>query len=816
MRKLEPRPAGLLRREFIKALSKASAGAALGGLLVDSPGIVQAYDVVDRPAPAPSAVNTPFASQVRPLIGTGWRGHTFPGASAPFGLVQLSPDTSGPPRPWYEWDHSGGYHYRDSIIDGFSHTHIQGAGAPELADVLLMPVVSGANWAWDRGVPGKGYCSQFSHQQELARAGYYRVFLETPRVLAEMTATTHCGMHRYTFPAKSNEPSSATGILLDLEHVLGGCHAYHAELNLESPAVISGCRYTHGWAPDRHIFFVIEFSRPMAGSAELMVDGKQTPANTKHLAGKALKARFAFGSGAGHQPLLVRVGISGTGISGARANLKSEIPHWNFDAIRHQAGAESDALLGLLDCRLPTPVLTQVFYTATYHSLTTPSTFSDADGAYRGEDQKIHPSTGFTKYSTISTWDTCRSEFPLLTLLQPQRVNDIVNSLLADYRELDQHSLPYFPIGDDETWSQTGFHVVSLILAAYARGLRSYDVEAVYAAMRDTAMVGATGNGNRALQREFREHGYVPTAPKKESVFYTLDFAYDYWCVGAMADLLGKREDAEYFYKLGQSYRNIFDPKTGFMRGKTVEGKWREPFRPDEEFWDDYTESDAWQATFNVMHDVQGLIELFGGEGPFIAKLDGLFAAAPGIVNGPPDVTGFIGQDAQGNEPSNHIPYLYAFAGAAWKTQYWARKVMARWYTDTPEGIPGNDDVGQLSSWLVLGALGFYPVNAATGVYVIGSPLVHRAKIRNSSSQTTFTIVAENNSPENVYIQSVQLNGKPHSRSWFTHADIVAGGELIFRMGPKPNKEWASSRADRPPSGLVGKGEFDPHTLTAT
>jgi len=501
----------------------------------------------------------------------------------------------------------------------------------------------------------------------------------------------------------------------------------------------------------------------------------------------------------------MRIGISGTGIEGARANLKSEIPHWDFDAIRHQTEAQWDKLLGLLDCTLPTPALTEVFYTATYHALTTPNTFSDVNGEYRGEDQKIHPSTGFAKYSTISTWDTCRSEFPLLTLMQPQRVNDIVNSLLADYRELNQHSLPYFPIWDDETWSQTGFHVVSLVLAAYTRGLRAYDVEAVYAAMRDTAMAGATGNGNQALQREFREHGYVPTAPKKESVFYTLDFAYDYWCVGAMADLLGKRDDAEYFYKLGRNYRNIFDPRTGFMRGKTTDGKWREPFRPDQEFWDDYTESDAWQATFNVMHDVQGLIDLFGSDERFIAKLDGLFAAAPGIVNGPPDVTGFIGQDAQGNEPSNHIPYLYAFAGAAWKTQYWARKVMARWYTDTPDGIPGNDDVGQLSSWFVLGALGFYPVNAATGVYVIGSPVVHRATIHNPESPTTFTIVAENNSTQNVYVQSVQLNGKPHSRSWFTHADIVAGGELIFRMGAKPNKEWAAALTDRPPSELIGK-----------
>ena len=806
MPRCHARAASLRRRDFLKALSQASVGAALTSRLIEGLDVTWAKGVLDLPEAPPPATSTSFASHVRPLIGTGWRGHTFPAATAPFGLVQLGPDTSGPPRPWYEWDHSGGYHYRDSVIDGFSHTHIQGTGAPELGDVLLMPVVSGANWAWERGVPGKGYCSHFSHQQELVRAGYYRVFLENPRVQAELTATTRCGMHRYTFPSKSNAVSVPTGILLDLEHVLGG-HAYHAELTLEGPTTISGCRYTHGWAPDRHLYFVIEFSQPLLGSAELMVDGKLTTAGAKQIAGTTVKARFTFGSDESNQPLLVRVGISGTGIEGARGNLTKEIPHWDFDSIHRETDTQWDQLLGTLDGTLPTPALTDVFYTATYHGLTTPNTFSDADGAYRGEDQQIHPSRGFTHYTTISTWDICRSEFPLLTLMQPQRVNDLINSLLADYRESNQHSLPYFPIWDNETWSQTGFHVASLILGAYTRGLRAYDVETVYAAMRDTAMVGATGNGNQALQREFREHGYVPTAPKKESVFYTLDFAYDYWCVGAMADLLGKREDAAHFYKLGQSYRNIFDPKTGFMRGKTAEGKWREPFRPDQEFWDDYTESDAWQATFNVMHDVRGLIELFGGDERFVAKLDGLFAASPVVLNAPPDITGFIGQDAQGNEPSNHIPYLYVFAGAAWKTQYWTRKVMARWYTDTSDGIPGNDDVGQLSSWFTLGALGFYPVNAATGVYVLGSPVVNRARIHSPEAGTTFTIVAENNSPENVYIQSMQLNGKTHSRSWLTHADIVAGGELNFRMGAKPNKEWAAAPGDRPPSGLVGKDD---------
>jgi predicted alpha-1,2-mannosidase len=793
----------MARRDFLKTVARSSAGAALSRALSEPVDILRA-EMAPHQAVAPHPVATPYASHVRPLIGTGWHGHTFPGATAPFGLVQLSPDTSGPQQAWYEWDHSAGYHYRDSVVDGFSHTHIQGTGAPEFGDVLLMPVVDGRNWAWDRGTPGKGYCSSFSHQREVVRAGYYSVHLETPGVNAELTATTRCGMHRYTWPETTGAASVLCGVLLDLAHGLG-CKVYFAELNLEGPTVISGRRYTHGWAPDKQVHFVIEFSPP-SDLVEIMVDGKPAAPGTRQVSGTEIKARFTFTPRHSSQrilPLLVRVGISGASIEGARKNLIKEIPHWDFDRVRQETEVRWDQALSALDATLPDEASTQVFYTGAYHSLTTPATFDDVDGVYRGEDRQNHTQTGSTKYSSISTWDICRSEFPLLTLMQAERVNDLIKTLLTDYRELNQHSLPYFPLWANETWSRTGFHVVGLILGAYTRGLRSFDVESAYAAMRETAMEGATENGNRALQQQFREYGYVPTGPRKESVFYTLDFAYDYWCVGAMAQLLGRQEDATYFYKLGQNYRNLFDPKTGFMRGKTVEGKWREPFRPDQEYWDDYTESDAWQATFTVMHDVQGLIQLFGGDEAFVAKLDALFAAPSLVYHAPPDVTGLIGQDAQGNEPSNHIPYLYAFAGAAWKTQYWVRRVMAKWYTNTPRGIPGNDDCGQLSSWFVLSALGLYPVNAATGVYVIGSPTVQRARIRNPEAGTTFTIVAENNSPENVYIQSAQFNGKTHTQAWLRHRDIEADGELILRMGPKPNKEWAAALADRPPSGLT-------------
>ncbi len=785
----ESRPTS--RREAIKRFASAAAGALL---------YYRRAHGTSGPArllSLPRAVEcTRWAKSVRPIIGTGWHGHTFPGATTPLGLVQASPDSFGAPWPWYEWDHSAGYHFRDHAIAGFSHTHMQGTGAPELGDLLLMPLTRGCNWAWDRGTPGHGYSSRFSHRCEIASAAYYAVILETPHVLAELTATAHCGMHRYS--AGHGAPD---GLLLDLAHGVG-CTALHAELNVENNFTLSGYRVTQGWAPERWFYFVLEFSQPISLPAEMRVDGSLATTGTAHIVGKEIQARFSWNM-AVREPLLVRVGISGTSVEGARKNLRWEIPGWDFDAVCAESEAEWDSLLGRLDADLPDHALEKVFYTAAWHGMTTPIIFNDVDGAWRGKDQQIHQASNIRHYSTISTWDICRSEFPFLMLMQPERVDEIIQTLLEDYEQLGQESLPYFPLWNNETWSQTGFHAVAMILGAYVRGFRSFNPQKAYAAMRETALVGAAANGNRSRQQEFRQRGYISTGPHRESVFYTLDFAYDYWCVGAMARLLGKEEDAAYFERLGRNYRNVFDRHTGFMRGKDAKGNWREPFRPDEEYWQDYTESDAWQATFMVLHDIQGLITLMGGDDAFSAKLDALFAASPVVRNAPPDISGLIGQDAQGNEPSNHIPYLYVFAGAPWKTQYWARRIMMRWYSDTPEGIPGNEDVGQLSSWFALGALGFYPVNGANGVYVIGSPLVRHCQLSNQRSQSVFTVVAENNSPANVYIQSVRLNGALLERSWISHDEIAAGGELIFRMGPRPNKEWATSPAMRPPSGII-------------
>lgn len=774
------------------------------------------------------------------MIGTGWRGHMFPGAVAPFGLVQLSPDTAGGPEPQWNargdytgWNHCSGYYYPDSIIIGFSHTHLQGTGGSDLGDILIMPLIEGKNWSWEAGVPERtalmqiqqlgqesgwvfdepvpGYRSFFSHDRESGRAGFYSVHLDTPDVYAELTATTRCGMHRYSYPQL---PAGARrGVILDLTHGIGG-KPYRAEINIESANRISGVRATHGWAEDKQVYFVVEFSQPIASTA-VRVDGSVNTSGVKtRFAGEDVKAIFAHAPSA--QPLVVRVGISPTSIEGASKNLAAEIPHFDFDRVAHEAESAWGNALSVLDADLCSETLTETFYTDTYRGLVAPATFSDVDGAYRGQDRQNHPNPGFTKYTTLSIWDIYRGEVPFIMLMQPHRVNDIVRTLIADYTQLGLHTLPMWPLWGNETWSMTGFHAAGIILGAYARGFRDFDVEAAYAAIRDTALgardtvpTGASSRdiersrGNAKVQADFRQHGYVPMDLHRGSVSCTLDFAYDYWCAGAMAELLGKSEDAETFDKLSQNYKNIFDSSTGFMRPKTADGEWRVPFRSDIEY-EDYVETDAWQASFSVPHDVQGLIDLHGGDAAFIAKLDGLFTA-PSYVAGPPwpqpDITGMVGQDAQGNEPSNHNPYLFSFAGAAWKTQYWVRKVAAL-YNNTAAGIPGNDDCGQLASWFVFAALGFYPVNAATGVYVIGSPLVNRVAIRNPGTGTSFEIVAENNSPQNLYIQSVQLNGREWTRSWLTHAHIVAGGELRFRMGIRPNKDWGSARKDRPPSGL--------------
>ena len=749
----------------------------------------------------------------------------FPGATAPFGLVQLSPDSSGPPEPhwniqgdWYEWQHCSGYNYRDDVINGFSHTHVQGSGGLNLGDLLIMPLVEGRNWSWNAGriepltymqiealgtdsgivfSPSElGYRSFFSHEREVARPGYYSVQLDTPNVHAELTATTRCGMHRYRYLHAAGKQ----GLVVDLVHGLNS-RVYAAELIVENNGRITGSRSTNGSARDRSVFFAMDLSQA-AESIDVSVDGTITHAQPgDRFKGKEIKVIFTHKPSADH--LIVRVGISPVSVEGAAKNLRAELPGWDFEAVVRNASHTWNELLSGLKGEFFSRDIEKAFYSDAYHSFVAPTTYNDVDGFFRGQDLKLHSNPGFTKYTTLSIWDIYRGQFPFLMLTQPQRINDIVRTLLLDYEQLGQHALPMWPLWANETWSMIGFHAVAMILGAYVRGFRGFDIQAAYAAVRDTALVGAEARGNRELQAMFRQYGYVPCDLHGGSVSTTLDLSYDYWCASALARLLGKTDDAQMFLKLSQSYQNVFNPATGFMQGKSKDGQWRTPFRPDQET-DDYVETDAWQASFSVPHDVQGLIQLYGGDEAFIAKLDGLFTAPSKVLDARPDITGMVGQDAQGNEPSNHHPYLFSFAGAPWKTQYWTRKVAAL-YNATPAGIPGNDDCGQLASWFVFAALGFYPVNAANSVYVLGSPLVNRAAIRNPANNSTFTVIAENNSAENIYIQHAQLNGKELRRSWITHQQIASGGELRLHMGRSPDKSWGAEPASRPPSGLLAE-----------
>ncbi len=788
------------RRDFMKTIGWAAATA----LTVDGAGgRTASAEEMGNAAVRHAAGPVPAVDLIRPIIGTGASGNTFPGAVVPFGLVQLNPDTAGGPAdPYvtavgrgpvnmYAYHHCGGYHYPDNVIVGFSHTHLSGTGCAELQDVLLMPTVGAVHL----NPGGDGYASRFSHKTEIAQAGYYAVFLDNPEVRVELTATTHCGMHRYTFPS-----TTEAHVILDLVH--GPSKVYQANIQMEDDHTISGYRYTHGWAANRACYFVMQFSRPIK-SLGIRVDDKMLTKGINKVDGVRIKAHLDFDT-TQHREVLIRVSISGTGIEGARKNLQAEIPHWNFEAVHQAAEASWRDALAPIEMTSGDPEVMHSLQTASYHCQIGPTLYCDVDGTYRGQDGKNHRYTNFHKYTALSIWDIYRCEVPMLTMLQPGRINDIITTMLADYRQLNQHAMPMWPLWANETWGMVGYHSAAIVAAAYFRGFRDYDAMAVLDALIDTA------NQDRNYQGEYRRLGYITSGSVKnrygsgkQSVSTTLDYAWDDWCIGQLALAQGRHKEAAEFLGRSSNWKHVFDPETGFMRGKLPNGQWREPFVPEVVVWDDYTEANAWQASWWVPQDMGGLVAAHGGDEPFVAMLDRLFTNTAPIYNWDVDITGLIGQCAQGNEPSNQIPYLYVFGGAPWKTQYYVRLLMEMYYGNTPQSLPGNDDIGQLSAWYLAGVLGFYPVNPVTGVYVLGSPRVDRAVIKIPGTPGKFTIIADHNNLQNVFVQSVSLNGKPLERTWITHQEIVQGGELHFKMGRKPNKEWGRDLAARPPSGLL-------------
>jgi predicted alpha-1,2-mannosidase len=721
-----------------------------------------------------------------PMIGTDGHGHAYPGATVPFGMVQLSPDTRA-----QGWDGCSGYHFSDSVIQGFSHTHLSGTGAACLGDVLLMPMVGDVRL--NAGSPGDGYASKFSHEHEIATPGYYRVLLETPVVTAELTASTRCGFHKYTFPA-----SAQSHIILDLAHGIGN-KPVEAALHVENQNTVSGFRISDGWGGKRTIYFVMEFSKPFE-SFGIEQDGERLAANASDAKGKIVKAFFDYKT-SNHEVVMIKVGISGTSIEGARKNLAAEIPDWNFDEVRAAAVKQWEKFLDAVQIQTFDPHIRKTFYANLYLTALAPTLFNDVDGVYRGYDHTNH-SASFQNYTTFSIWDIYRAEWPLITLLHPARVNDMVQSMLAEYTELGRHTTPIWPLWANETWCMIGYHSVDMITEACLEGFRGFDADAAYQAMRDTAM---------HAPEDYKTNGYVSSTPNGQATSCTLEYTYDDWCLARMATALGRKSDAKLFYRRSANYRNLFDQTSGFFRGRKANGQWRSPFAPNILVNDEYTEADAWQYAFAIQHDVPGMIELYGGAQGFVRKLDALFTASPQIQTDLPDITGLIGQDSQGDEQCHHVPYLYDYAGAPYKTQQRVRQIMSTLYGDTPAGECGNVDCGQMAAWYVFSALGFYPVNPVSGVFVIGSPIVSKAVIhldREKYHGRTFTVIADNNSAENIYIQSATLNGKPLTRPWIARNEMISGGTLRFVMGSKPNLQWASASADLPPVTMPANFQY--------
>ncbi len=714
------------------------------------------------------SITSDYTQFVDPLIGSGYHGHVFVGASVPFGAVQLGPnnETQG-------WDWCSGYHYSDSILVGFSHTRLSGTGIGDLGDILFMPVTE--NYKFDESVP-YNWKSTYSHKNEKVSPGYYSVHIDKYNIDARLTATERAGFHQYTY---NNDENAA--VIVDLKYGTGWDKIVKGEIENVNGNVIRGYRYSTGWAKDQKIYFYTEFSKTITLFEILRPDS-------------VLGNITALISFEGNGKLLAKTGISSTSMEGARLNLNSEINHWDFEATRQQAVIKWNDELSKIKITTNNAADKKIFYTALYHTMIAPSLFNDSNGDYKGADQKIYKYPGYQTYTTFSLWDTYRAEHPLFTLIQTERVNDFVNTMLAIYDQ--QGKLPVWHLHANETDCMVGYHSIPVIADAYLKGIRGFDAEKAFEAMKASAM-----NDFRGVDF-VKSQGYIPADSQNESVARAMEYAIDDWCIAAMATALGKTEDAAYFSKRAKYYENYFDPQTRFMRGEMADGSWRSPFNPiaSQHNADDYCEGNAWQYLWLVPQNPEGLIELLGGEESFTTKLDSLFSISSEQIKGASsDISGLIGQYAHGNEPSHHTTYMYAFAGQQWKTASLVREICKTMYTDKNDGLCGNEDCGQMSAWYVLSSMGIYPVNPAAGIYVFGSPLFDKTEIALPKGKT-FSIVAENNSAENMYIQSAELNGKPYTKSFITHKDILAGGTLKFVMGNQPNTAFGAALEDRPKS----------------
>ena len=693
-----------------------------------------------------------------PMIGTDFTGNTYPGAQVPFGMVQLSPDNGLP-----GWDRISGYFYPDSTIAGFSHTHLSGTGAGDLYDISFMPVTH----PYKRAEDPLGIHSTFSHNDESASAGYYRVFLKDYNIDVELTATERCGIQRYTFP------EAESSIFLNLKKAMNWDFTLDTKIEIVDSCTIRGYRHSMGWSPKQHVYFYTRFSRPF--------DAYSLDTTAIERIGTASIARFDFKTHKDEE-ILVTTALSGVSMEGAQKNLMAEAPKDDFDYYHRQAVANWNEKLGKIEVTSEDANLKTIFYTAMYHAMLAPTIYSDVDGQYFGPDGKTHQADGWTNYSTFSLWDTYRASHPLFTYIQPKRANDMIQCFLHFYEQ--SGALPLWNLYGWETNMMIGYHAVPVIVDAYLKGIGNFDAE--------KALEACIASANRDDYHGigfYKEHGYVPRDKENWSMSKTMEYAYDDYCIARMAEAMGKQDIAQEYYERAKNYRNVFNPETSFMQPRDSKGDFIPDYDP-EEYIEDICESNGWQYYWAVQHDVDGLIELTGGEERFAQRLDSMFTFEPTDKSKLPIFsTGMIGQYAHGNEPGHHVVYWFNRIKQPWKTQKYAAQIMHTLYTNAPDGICGNDDCGQMSAWYVFSAMGFYPVDAIGGIYEIGTPLFPEVKL-NLDNGKTFTVQANNVSQENIYIQSVKVNGKPYDKSYITHDMIMQGDTLQFEMGNQPGPVW--------------------------
>ncbi len=702
---------------------------------------------------------SPF-DYVDPFIGTGGHGHTYPGATRPFGMVQLSPDTR-----LEGWDGCSGYHYSDSIVYGFSHTHLSGTGVSDYGDILLMPYTG--ETVFNNGADGKeGYSSHFEKSTEQAQPGYYAVTLEDDKIDVELTTSDRVGFHRYTF-----KKDQERRLIIDLDH---RDEVLASDLVQVNEYEIQGHRHSKAWAEQQYVFFSIVFDQPIV-SMEV---------NEDH---KGQKAALFFGKG---KTLKAKVALSAVDEEGAKAN-HEEIDHWNFGFVQEKSKQVWIDQLSKIEVEGGSKKQKRVFYTALYHTMIAPNLYHDVDGRYRGTDLKVHEDESFTNYTVFSLWDTYRSAHPLYTILEQDRTGDFINTFLHQYQEGGR--LPMWELAGNYTGCMIGYHAVPVISDAFAKGINGFDTDLALESMIHSSLQDRLGID------DYRNSGYIPSDAEAESVSKTLEYAYDDWTIAEMANKMGETEIAQIYYERAQNYKNVFDPSTGFMRARN-NNRWFYPFEAAEVNFH-YTEANSWQYSYYVPQDVETWIEMLGGDESAEQKLDDLFAASSETKGrDQADITGLIGQYAHGNEPSHHIPYLYNFVGAPHKTQKLVRQIMNTLYDDQPDGLSGNEDCGQMSAWLVMSAMGFYSVTPGSVDYIIGSPWFDKVTL-NLENGKAFVVEAKNNTDATVYVSSLKLNDADYSKSFIQHPEIIKGGKLTFQMSAEPT-EFGKNKQDRPKSKI--------------